>query len=213
MSFFNLFGNKKEKKIPPHKVIMNIKETLSALEKKETFLESRIIEYKTEARSHVKKNKSKAISLLKKAKMNEKQLDSIYEQKNSLETQILVIEQGINDKNIVSVMKQGKSTLEQMTKSMDPDDIAELMDDIASSMDMASAVSDALSAPVGPVYDDDELLEELEKDGEEEKEKMLKELMVDPELSDLPVVPNNHPEKEKVSEDEELTQLEKMMAI
>jgi len=208
MSFFNLFGNKKRKEeVPPHKVIMGMKETLETLEKRERFLETRITEYKTQAKSFVKSNKPKALSLLKKAKMNEKQLNSIYGQKNSLETQILAIEQGINNKDVVSAMKRGKSTLENMIKTMDPDDIGELMDDIASNMDMASEVSEALSSPVGPVYNEDELLAELEEENKvvNNEEKML---MKEPDISNLPTVPSN-----KLEAEEELAKLERIMAL
>lgn len=202
MNFFNLFGNNKRDSVPPpHKVIMNMKETLETLNKRERFLETRITEYKNMARSFVKTNKPAAISLLKKSKMNQKQLYSIYGQKNSIESQIIALEQGINNTSVISVMKQGKSTLEKMSKSMDPNDIGELMDDISSIMDTTLEVSDVLSSHVGPVYDDDELLAELEDDNKEEgdEEKILSDLM-----KDTPEVPMKKLEKEIRTTKEEL---------
>lgn len=216
MVFFNLFGNKKRKdELSPHKVIMGMKETLESLEKREKFLETRITEYKTQARSFVKINKPKALSFLKKASMNEKQLNSIYAQKNNIETQIITIEQGINNKNVVSAMKLGKSTLENMTKTMDPDDIGELMDDISSIIDMSSDVSDALSGPVGPVYDDDELLADLEEEIKVEDEKKISSYLMkmkEPSVSNLQDIPTNKLEEVR-TEEEELAELEKMMTL
>jgi hypothetical protein len=182
MSFFNIFGKSKKVESPsPQKVIQNIRGTLITLEKREIHLEKRIESLKTEARSFVKTNKPKTLMFLKKVRMNEKQLTSIYGQKDNLEMQIFALEQGINNQNTVLSLKQGKNALETMNNKLDPDDLGELIDDIAVNLDMVDEITTSLSTPIGQAYDEDDLLAEFE-----EEEKELVELSI---LSDLPVVP------------------------
>ena len=139
-----------------------MKFTLEMIEKKEKFLESNIEKFKNEARNILHTNKPKAITLLKKAKMNEKQLLSLYGQKENLELQIFSIEQGVTNKNIISSMREGKNIIEQMSKNMDPDNIGELMDEITETFQTSKEVTDAISRPIGELYDEDDLLKELE---------------------------------------------------
>ena len=143
-------------------VIQNMKLTLEMIEKKEKFLESNIEKFKNEARNILHTNKPKAITLLKKAKMNEKQLLSLYGQKENLELQIFSIEQGVTNKNIISSMIEGKNIIEQLSKNMDIDNIGELMDEITETFQTSKEVTDAISRPIGELYDEDDLLKELE---------------------------------------------------
>jgi charged multivesicular body protein 6 len=160
---FSIFGKKKNIEVEnPIVVIQNMKTTLGMLEKREKFLEKNIDGFKQEAKILVQTNKSKAIMLLKKAKMNEKQLFSIYGQKENLETQIFIIEQGITNNNIISSMREGKNVIEKMSKNLDPENVGELMDGIAETLNIAKEISDTISIPIGEIYDDDELLKEFE---------------------------------------------------
>ena len=156
------FFYKKQEIISPMNVIQNMKLTLEMIEKKENFLESNIEKFKNEARNILHTNKPKAITLLKKAKMNEKQLLSLYGQKENLELQIFSIEQGVTNKNIISSMIEGKNIIEQLSKNMDPDNIGELMDEITETFQTSKEVTDAISRPIGELYDEDDLLKELE---------------------------------------------------
>ena len=158
---FSFFGKKKEI-ISPVNVIQNMKLTLEMIEKKEKFLESNIEKFKNEARNILHTNKPKAITLIKKAKMNEKQLLSLYGQKENLELQIFSIEQGVTNKNIISSMIEGKNIIEQLSKNMDLDNIGELMDEITETFQTSKEVTDAISRPIGELYDEDDLLKELE---------------------------------------------------
>ena len=169
MNFLNLFGKTKQEILSPQVVIQNMRETLDTLEKREIHLEKRVNAFKKEAASFVKTNKPKALELLKKAKMNEKQLLSIYGQKENLETHILVLEQSITNQNIIESLKQGKNAIENMTKKLNPDDVAELVDNISSSIDTSEEITTALSQPIGGVaHDEEELLAMLNEGDEEE---------------------------------------------
>ena len=162
---FSIFGKKKNIEVEtPQSAIQSMKKTLEMLEKREKYLEKNIETFKQGAKNVVKTNKPKAIMLLKKAKMNEKHLMSIYGQKENLETQIFAIEQGITNNDIISSMKSGKIAIDNMSKNLDPDNVGELMDDIAETFQISNEVSDAISRPIGEVYDDDELLKEFDEE-------------------------------------------------
>ena len=199
MNFLNLFGKSKQEILSPQVVIQNMRETLDTLEKREIHLEKRVNVFKKEAGSFVKTNKQKALELLKKAKMNEKQLLSIYGQKENLETHILVLEQSITNQNIIESLKQGKNAIENMTKKLNPDDVAELVDNISSSIDASEEITTALSQPIGGVaHDEEELLAMLEEETNEE--------YIDDEM--FPKIPIKTYTK---TEEDELAKLQKMM--
>ena len=199
MNFLNLFGKSKQEILSPQVVIQNMRETLDTLEKREIHLEKRVNAFKKEAASFVKTNKPKALELLKKAKMNEKQLLSIYGQKENLETHILVLEQSITNQNIIESLKQGKNAIENMTKKLNPDDVSELVDNISSSIDASEEITTALSQPIGGVaHDEEELLAMLNDDEEEEN--------IDDEM--FPKIPIKTYTK---TEEDELAKLVEMM--
>ena len=199
MNFLNLFGKSKQEILSPQVVIQNMRETLDTLEKREIHLEKRVNVFKKEAGSFVKTNKQKALELLKKAKMNEKQLLSIYGQKENLETHILVLEQSITNQNIIESLKQGKNAIENMTKKLNPDDVAELVDNISSSIDASEEITTALSQPIGGgAHDEEELLAMLEEETNEE--------YIDDEM--FPKIPIKTYTK---TEEDELAKLQKMM--
>jgi charged multivesicular body protein 4 len=196
---FSFFGKKKEI-ISPVNVIQNMKLTLEMIEKKEKFLESNIEKFKNEARNILHTNKPKAITLIKKAKMNEKQLLSLYGQKENLELQIFSIEQGVTNKNIISSMIEGKNIIEQLSKNMDLDNIGELMDEITETFQTSKEVTDAISRPIGELYDEDDLLKELEDESNVDS---------DLEKSLQNIAPINAPVKKitKKTDEEELNEL------
>lgn len=214
MSFFNMniFGIKKtEDKSPsPSMVIQNMKNTLITLEKREAFLEKDINRLKKEAKTYVQTNKQKALCLLKKSKTKEKQLNSIYGQKENLEMQICTLEQGITNQNIISSLKQGKNAMENMVKKLDPDEIGDLMDSISANISDVDDVSNIMAAPIGNVYDDDDLLAELDELDAHIANQELKEIDQIPQASMLPNVPAK-PVVVKTDIEKELEELEKMI--
>jgi charged multivesicular body protein 4 len=164
---FSFFG-KKEVLVSPINTIQNMKLTIDMIEKREKFLELNIQKLKNEAKTILPVNKQKAITLLKKAKMNQNQLTSIYIQKENIELQIFSIEQSVTNKNILTSMKEGKNAIEQMSKNMDPDNIGELMDELTETFQTSNEVTDAISRPIGTLYDEDDLVQELELEVEHE---------------------------------------------
>lgn len=218
MSFFSFFGIKRKDDTPsPQKVIQNMRSTLETLEKREQFLEKRINEFKIEAKEAVKTNKQKALMLLKKAKMNEKQLSSIYGQKENIEIQICTLEQGISNQNIISSMKQGKNAIEKIGAKLDPDYIGELMEDINEGINNADEIATVMSSPIGQPYDEDELLAELEEVEKKEQvenvenvEKVINSIVVPVKTLDKA---ESIKSKSLTLEEKELAELEQLMAM
>ena len=199
---FSFFG-KKQEILSPMNVIQNMKLTLEMIEKKEKFLESNIEKFKNEARNILHTNKPKAITLLKKAKMNEKQLLSLYGQKENLELQIFSIEQGVTNKNIISSMREGKNIIEQMSKNMDPDNIGELMDEITETFQTSKEITDAISRPIGELYDEDDLLKELEDESnvDSELEKSLQNIAhINVPVKNIPLKITKKTDEEELNE-------------
>jgi hypothetical protein len=210
MNLFNFFGTKRKNDTQsPQKVIHNMRSTLDTLEKREQFLEKRINVFKTNAKEVVKTNKQKALMLLKKAKMNEKQLLSIYGQKENIEIQICTLEQGISNQNIISSMKQGKNAIENIGIKLNPDDIGELMEEINEGINNADEIANVMSTPIGQQYDDDDLLAELEEQSEN-IEKLINSLSVDGKTL-VTTEPVNR--KSLTVEEKELAELEQLMTM
>ena len=207
MKFISLFGNNKKKvEKTPNKVIEDMKKTLSLLNKRESHTESQICKYKKEAKLLIKTDKKKALSLLRKCKIHEKQLNNIYGQKLKIENQILAIEQGINNKDVIESIKKGKHTLENMYKNIDVDDVGELMDDVASLFDKNDEISNALSMNIDESYDEDTLLEEFEEE-ERNKQLILEEDEKDKILKELPTIKETGLTKQEENELNELMTL------
>ena len=167
------------------------------------FLEKCIYSIKDDARTLVRTDKAKALILLKKAKMKEKQLLSINGQKDNMETQICSLEQGISNQNIIKSMRQYKITIDKINKKLDPDEIGDLMDNINDVIDNTDEITNTMSSPIGQVYDNDDLLSEFE---EYNKESIITSKSV-PNKVFVTV------EDQELKELKELKELEKLMVI
>lgn len=212
MSF--LFGKKKEeKKVDINATVTLLKESISSLEKRRDFIQKTIDQERETARDWLKKgNKQKALTHMKKLKLYEKETSIIEGNIYNLETQRLTIESFVTTKNIIEVMKQSSEVLKQ---GPDQEQVSDLVDNINESIQVQQEVSEELSRPIGPVFDEDELLGELE---ELEMNETLKKDVIDIgkkiyNIKDMPSIsiPISRVCKSK-SEEDELKELEIMMS-
>lgn len=76
----NFFGRKKKTNIiSPSDSINNLKTTITLLEKRESYLNKQVDNLRSKAKEELKKNdKNRALNYLKKSKLYEKQIDSIF---------------------------------------------------------------------------------------------------------------------------------------
>jgi len=122
--------------------------------------------------------------------MYEKQIDQIYGKKSNIDLQILALEGASSNKDVIVAMQAGARALQAAVAETNVERVDEVMDDIQESMGLADELGEAISQPIGPAMDEDELANELaEMEGE----------MMDEDLLSAPTVPS----KKLASEDEE----------
>lgn len=214
MSF--LFGKKKEeKKIDINSTVLLLKDSINSLEKRRDFIQKNIDKERDTARDWLKRgNKQKAITHMKKVKLYQKEESIIEGNIYNLETQRLTIESFSMTKNIIEVMKQSSEVLKQ---GPDQDQVSDLVDDINESIQIQQEISEEISRPIGPVFDEDEILGELE---ELEMNEILKKDIIlpapvrpsfnekDMPNVDMPNVHINMVQKDSKSDEDELKELD-----
>ncbi|KAJ2829918.1 ESCRT-III subunit protein snf7 [Coemansia sp. 'formosensis'] len=171
----NLFFAKKKEKATPKDAIINLRETLSMLEKREAHIQSKIdAEVKT-ARANLTSNKRAALLALKRKKMYEGQLEKMSGTRITIEGQAMSIEAANVNLETMKAMERGAAAMKLIHKNLNIDKVDQTMEDIRDQMDLANEVSDAISQPqlFGPEMDEDELLAELDELEQEELDKQL----------------------------------------
>lgn len=157
-----LFGGGQQKKELPKKAIVQLREHIATLNKKEEYLEKQISRQDEIARQNVTTNRSVAKLALRKKKKLETELDRIENQIESLETQLSAIESANLNLETMKAMKQGAKAIKQIHSDFNVDKVDETMDDIRDQVEVSQEISDAISRPLGSdAVDDDELEEEL----------------------------------------------------
>lgn len=162
---------------------------------------------------------------MKKKKILEADLGKLDGMIFSLEQQVLTVESGSVNYDVVNAMKEGAAAQKKINESVDVDQTAELMDDIRDMQDDMNEVGDLLGQPADDILMDDDLLAEFDAlEMEDTKEDEVNKLPEVPEteepskvVTDLPDAPNHEVKIEKknegLSEDEiALKQLEAEMA-
>jgi len=178
----NLFGKKKAPHPKLSETIQKLREALDTLDKREKHLEKQVQSAITEAKRKSKANdKRGALFQIKRKKLFEKQIDSIYGKKSNIEMQIMALEAAASNKDVVDAIAVGNAALEAAVAATNVDRVEDLMEKVNENIALGDEVSDMVSQPIGPVMDEDVLSKELE---EMEKE------MADEIAMDAPVVPS-----------------------
>jgi len=236
----NLFGKKKPQGPNLIQSIQQLREAMETLEKRESHLHKQMAIALAEAKKKSKaKDKRGALFQLKRKKMFEKQIDQIYGKKANIEQQIVTLENAQGNTEVLKAMRVGADALKRTVKDTDVDKVADVLEDINESMGLADELGEAMSQPIGPVMDEDELnaeLEEMENELVDEdllkapvvpvkakgekvrQEKEEKEISALPSVPSKPVVVSKKEEKkeevvEENSEDKELKALEASMGM
>jgi charged multivesicular body protein 4 len=118
----------------------------------------------------------------------ENQLQSIQGKKLNLETQIMTLEDAHLNKETLKAMKGSATAMKSAVKEADLDKADELMDDINDAMEQVHELNEAMSQPLGPVMDEQELEAELAE---------LEEIEADELLNEMPITNNKSKQQEK----------------
>lgn len=201
-----LFGSKS--KVPMQNsasadALAVIEDAVSMIDKKILHLERENQGLLKSAKDLASTDKPKALNLLRKKKLNEKQIEALEGQRLNLETQLHALQNMRMDAIVIEATAVAARALK--ANNVDVDKLSDLQDQIAESLQDAQEVSQLLSQPIAqPDIDLDDLEAELQALEDEDLQAQL-----DAELLDagaqarLPDVPNN-----KLSEEEqELAQL------
>ena len=205
MSFFgNLFGgNKKASTIINAqkqqegniKIIGILRDQIELLEKRNRFIEKKKISLVNEAKQKLNGGDKKgALLILNQKKKVESEIEKNQGTQLLLENQLSALECATINKEVITSLMVGNKAIKQINQDLTPEKIDDLMDDIQEETENYKAIQDAMTQPLQQIYDDDELLQELDEICEEDKEdKVIQNLLnvdgVD-ELKMLPDVPN-----------------------
>lgn len=205
-----MFGSKNKENIPvTEDAIQKLKNTEEMLEKKQEHLEKKINAENATAKKYAKTNKRLALQALKRRKRLEKQLNQIDGTLSTLEFQRESLENAGTNTEVLKNMKFAADALKNVHRSLDVEDVHDMMDDIHEQTEISTEISEVICG-VGSNqdFDDDELraeLEAIEQEGLDDKLVGMERPVIG-----LPDVPSSAPAtKTKTTQDEnELKELE-----
>lgn len=176
-----LFGKKKE---TPQDSIAKLRETLETLDKRDQFLDKKIQQQLEEAKKYnAAGNKKMAIAALKRKKMLTDQQTKIMGAREKIELQLNAIESAKMDMEILNTLESGTKTMKEMHKGMDVNKVDEVIDNMNDQIDISNEIANAMSQPVGEVFDDEDLLKELEDEELKDLEKDIDKIKDFPEVN------------------------------
>lgn len=181
----NLFGKKKAAPAAsasdPTTTILKLRETLDTLDKRETHLQKKIKAQLLDAKAKSQaKDKKGALFALKRKKMYEGEINKINGARMTLEQQVIALEGSNMNYQTFRAMQSGAKAMQNARGQLDVDDVDQVMDDIQEEMDIADQIGDAIARPADGLFDDDDLLAELN---------MMEEADLEDQLLSTPAIP------------------------
>ncbi|GAB0492004.1 hypothetical protein MMPV_003262 [Pyropia vietnamensis] len=199
-------------------VIMNTRNRIQLLEKKEEYITQKISMETEKAKKFLEaKDRRRATMCLKQKKLLEAQVENISGQRFNLEQQITTLETAAFNAGTIGVVADAQAELKNIHGDLTVEKVDDVMADMQEGMDQQQEISEALGQQVmgGALIDETDLEAELAG---------LETEMKQDKLTDAPAVPNARPlappaaastqtTSSAVTEEEaELAALEKEMA-
>jgi len=152
--------------------IQKLNSTIETLEKKEKFLQSKVLKEENKARELMKKgNKRGAMMALKKKKMYDKQVTSLQNTLMNLETQKMALDNASANQMVATTMRGTASTMKKVVSDNDLDKVDDIREELQESMGIQDQLNEALTEPLYDDDDESDLLGELEGMMDEDKQK------------------------------------------
>jgi charged multivesicular body protein 4 len=193
----NIFGKKKETSNPSvMDTIQKLKEQVIILNKRNNCVEQKIAAIMTEIKEVAKTNQQKALLLLDKKKTYDEEIHKNDCASILLEKQIASLETSVINKQVTDTLRNGNIFVKKFQQTMNIDNIEDLMDDIKETADTQKTISEIFSNQVQNIYDDEDLLNELNRITNEEEVKQEPELK-QPQYN-FPNVPMNHEDEQEL---------------
>lgn len=191
---FNLFGKRKDNEDSKGSsssssvinTISRLKNQLDLLDKRNALLETKTLLLINEIIEVNKTNKKKALILLDKKKRMDGEILKNEGIKILLEKQIAALESSVINRQVTDALREGNNVVKSAQKTMNVDQIEDLMDDIRETEETHQTIVDAFSMNLQDTYDNSDLLLELNDIVGQEQEKQTQ-----PSIIRIPLVPNN----------------------
>lgn len=162
-SFMSYFGGRKDPKQTARDAIVDLRQHVQMIDKKEEYLQKKIEEDLKKAKANAVSNKAVAAAALKRKKMNEAELDRLAGTRMQLEMQIHTLESANLNAQTMSSMKKASDALKSIHGSLTIQKVDDTMAAITEQRDLANEIADTISQPLTNVYDEDDIQNELEE--------------------------------------------------
>ncbi|CAI7624792.1 unnamed protein product [Penicillium palitans] len=211
-----------KRKDAPKNAILQLREQLDMLQKRERHLETQISEQEAMARKNVNTDKNAAKNALRRKKVHEKNLEQTTAQIMQLEQQIYSIEAANINHETLAAMKQAGAAMKQIHGGMKLEDVDKTMEELQDQHALSAEIGSVITSfPIGEQPDEEDLdaeLEGLEQEAMDAKMLHTGTVPVGSQLDRLPAAGNTdlkHPAKAQEEDDEEaeLAKLRAEMAM
>lgn len=175
-SFMSYFTGRRDPKQTARNAIVELREQLMMIEKKEEHLHRQIAQDLATAKANAVSNKNVATAALRRKKMHEADLDKLAGMRLQLEVQVNTVESANINANTLDVMRRGANALRDIHNGLTIDKVDATMNSINEQREIASEIQETISntANLGIDLDEDELKAEL---GELEQEDLNERLL------------------------------------
>ena len=168
MNFFSFF--KKSNPPPPTpaedslNIISSLHDQIKLLEKRKDVIKTKVEELIVEAKHKLNSGDKKgALLILNQKKKQEAEADKITSSQLLLENQLFALEGATINREVLTTLKSGNDAIKHINQGITPDIIDELMDDIQETQYTAQQIQQLLNTPLQEIYDDADLLAELDE--------------------------------------------------
>ncbi|THH13282.1 hypothetical protein EW146_g6915 [Bondarzewia mesenterica] len=153
---FSYFVGRRDPKQAARDAIVDLRQQLQLIEKKESFLQKKIEEEISKARANAVSNKAVATAALRRKKMFEAELDKLQGARLQLEMQVNTLESANLNAETMAAMKKGSDALKHIHYNLNIDKVDATMNEINAQRELANEIADAISNPVNAGMDLDE---------------------------------------------------------
>jgi len=161
-SFMSYFGARKDPKQAARDAIVNLRQQLQMIDKKEEYLQKKIEEETKKARANAVSNKTVATAALKRRKMNEIELNRLGDSRFQLETQVNTLESANMNAETMAAMKKASDALKVIHGNITLDKVDTTINALNEQRELANEIAEAIANPVNLDIDEDELKQQLE---------------------------------------------------
>ncbi|EGO01958.1 hypothetical protein SERLA73DRAFT_132664 [Serpula lacrymans var. lacrymans S7.3] len=212
-SFMSYFGGKRDPKKTARDAIVDLRQQLQMIEKKEEYLQKKIDEELKKARANAVSNKAAATAALRRKKASETELDRLAGTRLQLELQVNSLESANLNAETMAAMKRASDALQTIHGNMTMDKVDATMARINEQRELANEIAEAISNPMssGDV-DEEELKDELADLEQDELNKRLMGAEHVPLHQPAGAVAVDEPRRQVAVEDDEEAQLRELQA-